>query len=82
MKTKSITIGYIGVDSGALILGDASVSSNDIELGPVNEMKHIKLDETVAQGFVIPTVNGDGIFEVIGHFEDDIMVAVTIELLP
>ena len=77
---KSKVIGYVGIDSGAFVLGDLGIESWGLNDGPFNEMKHVKADATVAQGFVIPTVCGDGIYALIGHFEDEVMVAVTIEL--
>ena len=73
-------IGYIGVDSGCIVIGDAAISDIAQETGPFHEMKQIKADAPVAQGFVLPTLFGDGIYAVLGHYEDDNLVAVTIEL--
>jgi hypothetical protein len=78
MKTK--LIGYIGVDSGAIVIGDAAINEVPMEEGPFREMRQFKLDAKVAQGFVFPTITGDGIFAMYGHFENGEMTAVTIEL--
>lgn len=80
--SKSKLFGYIAVDSGAIAIGDPSIVQMPNELGPINELDHIKLDAVVAQGFLIPTMFGDGIYAVIGHYgsDNESLEAITIEL--
>jgi len=73
----------LAVDSGMLRIGDPSYETAfDTEVGEKGELDHLPklLGIPVSQALDIPTSFGDGIYRVIGDYDESGLIGVYIDL--
>lgn len=83
MKHEIKLIGSLAVDSGLLRIGDPfyEIAADD-QTGPKGILEHLPVVDEIAtsQAFDFATPFGDGIYDVIGVYEDGRLSRVVIEL--